>query len=410
MRALTALAVVSAALLAAPAASAQDPASVFGQLLGTPDVPVMPGAVEGSVQSGAPPAGSTGTVSSTASTATLGSRGRQGVRARNGTRCRGARRRRVCVTYLDGVVRRRCSVRQRRCILYGPDGRRAGRCRLRGDRRVCGRIRRPRTASVGVTRAPRATASGLAWQGWPSPLTPSVGKIEFVKADGRQSSCSGTVVTRTLVLTAAHCLYDARAGGYDRAVYFAPGMYLNQDLGSYSTPYGVWTAVNYWVPGPWAQGDAAFDYGLIEFAPSAGGAIGDIVGTNSITAGIRWGMGARVYAMGYPASGFWSTVQGLYGRSQYACDTTWDYQQATIGSGYELWLSCSMNGGASGGPWFVQLNDGSWTIGGVNDRCFGPNMDSPTAYCTPYSYYMRASYFDERFLGFWQYVQGQLRY
>lgn len=54
--------------------------------------------------------------------------------------------------------------------------------------------------------------------------------------------------------------------------------------------------------------------------------------------------------------------------------------------------------------------DGSWTIGGVNDRCYGPNMNDPTAYCTPYSYYLRASFFDERFLSFWQYVQGQLRY
>lgn len=90
--------------------------------------------------------------------------------------------------------------------------------------------------SVGANRRPRAAASALSWQGWPSPLTPAVGKIEFVKANGQQSSCSGTVVTRTLVLTAAHCLYDAQAGGYDRAVYFAPGMYLNQDLRTTARP------------------------------------------------------------------------------------------------------------------------------------------------------------------------------
>jgi Trypsin-like peptidase domain len=232
--------------------------------------------------------------------------------------------------------------------------------------------------------------------------------------NGGTGNCSGTVVSRTLMLTAAHCLYSIRSGnvGYMTRILFAPGMWWDNlsDPNSIRFNYGVFDAYRWWVPDGWRlNGDPAFDYGLVEFAPQPS-YIGNVTGSWNITPSIQWGDGARVYLMGYPSAGHWSTIQGGNGRGQYACDSIYENQYSVIGSGYELWMTCTMNQGASGGPWFVLLNNGTWTIGGVNDRCWGPNMNDPVNYCTPYSDYMRASYFDNRFLDFWISVQGQLTY
>jgi hypothetical protein len=224
---------------------------------------------------------------------------------------------------------------------------------------------------------------------------PAVGKIESVLANGKNSGCSGTVVTRTLLLTAAHCVYDHRSGFHTR-ILFTPGMTAG-GLGS----YGVWEARRWWAPRGYLAGDDSQDYALVEFGPQAGRYIGDVTGTWTIHFGQPWPRGRRVYAAGYPASGFWNTAAGFLGRGQYACDTTYD-RYASLGSGYELWLPCTMNRGSSGGPWFGQLANGQWTIVGVNSKCWGPNMHDPDRYCDPYSYNLRSPYLDSRFLAFWQ--------
>lgn len=153
----------------------------------------------------------------------------------------------------------------------------------------------------------------------------------------------------------------------------------------------------------------AYDYGLVEIPPASNGHISDFTGAWTIQTGIRWGSGAHVYLVGYPQLGFWATARGFYGRGQYACDGTYANQYDPIGSGYELWAACTMNRGASGGPWFVRLNNGAWAIGSVTSQCFGVDM-SPTNYCNPYAEYLRGPYLDGRFLQFWTNVQSQLRY
>jgi hypothetical protein len=174
---------------------------------------------------------------------------------------------------------------------------------------------------------------------------------------------------------------------------------------SYKAPYGIWKADqrHFWVPQGYVEGDGSLDYGLIEFGPRNGQFIGDVVGSWNITTGIRWKAGARAYLTGYPASGFWATADGYHGRGQYACDARYDNEYSRIGTGYELWLKCTMNGGASGGPWFVLLGNGKWTVGGVNSQCYGPNMGTKD-YCKPHSYYLRSAYLDRRFLDFWNSV------
>jgi hypothetical protein len=284
--------------------------------------------------------------------------------------------------------------------------------RLRTAQQACIRyVRQPprsRSRSVGGLQA---GAARLTWNGWPTRAMSAVGKI-YTPTNNLVGYCSATVVTRTLVLTAGHCL--TQNGVSKPYVNFVPGHSWSTAAipDSISAPFGVWrtTAQHWWVPQGWLNGnDPALDWGLVEFGPDAAGRyIGDVVGAWTITPSIRLGTGAHIYVVGYPTSGYWKTDAGLNGRGQYACDTNWDGDGRYIGSGYEIYTACYMNRGASGGPWFVQLNNGTWTIGGVSNRCQGPNENDPTRYCDPYSDYLRSSYMSDRFLEFWNGVQPLL--
>jgi V8-like Glu-specific endopeptidase len=265
---------------------------------------------------------------------------------------------------------------------------------------------------LGVTAFSSASSS-LNWQGWPSPNMRAVGRVTADIGDGvHVELCSGTMVTRTLVLTAGHCVWNDKTGDYYPRIVFSPGQSWNGVVGDrsqVSTPYGAWQANRYWTTSGYAQGDASLDWGLIEIGPnSAGQYLGDIVGTWAIRTGIQWNAGARVYAVGYPSAGYWETDQGYNARAQYACDSTYDSEYQAINTGYELWVRCTMTPGASGGPWFVQLgSEGTWVIGGVTNRCWGPGIGTDK-YCQPNSDWLRSSYLDSRFLDFWAAVQPQL--
>jgi V8-like Glu-specific endopeptidase len=289
---------------------------------------------------------------------------RKRAKPRHGTTCTRTRRARTCVTYRNGKLTKHCVTH-------------------RGKRTRC---KRP---AVGA----RATA--LAWQGFINPIA-QVGQIHSVKASGKGGRCSGTVVGRALVLTAAHCVYE---NGYHRSMYFVPAS--TQSGSTYAAPYGTWTASRWWAPpGYRSGGDMSQDYALVEIAPLNGAYIGDKLGWFAVSYGANWSSGRRAYNVGYPVTG-WFGSDGRNGSSQYACDTTYD-SYAAVGSGYRLWSQCTMNGGASGGPWLVVGSDNRWYVGGVNSTCDGPA--SAVTYCDPHSWKLSSSYFDNRFIDFWNWV------
>jgi hypothetical protein len=180
-----------------------------------------------------------------------------------------------------------------------------------------------------------------------------------------------------------------------------------------NTPYGIWTATEWWRPQSWIDKTSELDWGVVQIArDDAGRYVGDVVGAWPIQAGIKYNDGARIFSVGYPSAGYWATVKGTMGRAQYACDDTWAAGSwLASGTGYELWISCPMTHGASGGPWFVQLTNGSWVIGGVNNLC---NDDITTddeggKTCTPVSQDVRSLVFDSSFVQFWNSVLPLVR-
>ena len=313
---------------------------------------------------------------------------------------------------------RRSGGRRFRCVVrrvVGSERRIVRRCRVRASskrkaaRRCINRVRGAQTTLGGTGVG--AHASAVEWHGFPNQGMAAVGKIVYVEALG-WGTCSGTVVSRTLVLTAGHCL----TGDKPEEGWFAPGATAGQgdDTTAVYAPYGWWQfrRSRSWVAADWAAtGDSGRDWGLLEVLPDAQGRrIGDVVGSWNFTANIGWGAGARAYLTGYPASGWWATSAGLWGRAQYACNATWDGLWQAEGSGYEIKIGgCPMNGGASGGPWFIQLSDGSWTIGGVNNRCQTTDtLNRPD--CQPYGDALLSAYMNDAMISFWNAVVPQLQY
>ncbi|MEV6149722.1 hypothetical protein AB0L53_05210 [Nonomuraea sp. NPDC052129] len=155
--------------------------------------------------------------------------------------------------------------------------------------------------------------------------------------------CGGTVIrsrSRSLVLTAAHCLYHD--GRPLRQVVFLPGF----DQGR--PPFGVWPAVRTWVPDQWRGRPYSaellpYDVGLVGVM-RRGGTLEDTTGPGLRTLATRRGTSLRgLDLLGYPAG------RRYPGTRMYHC--VGDAKEATAqGPGVLVTQNCHAPSGGSGGP------------------------------------------------------------
>lgn len=205
----------------------------------------------------------------------------------------------------------------------------------------------------------------------------ATGRLFFLDADGNRRSCSAAVVRsarRTLVATAAHCVYGAVTRGgraaWSRHLAFVPAYDGKAADAKRRTPYGVWGARRAWKPQPFTGAapfdwDSIYDVALIEMGKRDGATLQSKVG--GLTPVRNEGGHHTVTSLGYPSDAPYDGTRQLWCLAR---TTPWP-GSALRGTGGRLRTdNCHLFGGNSGGPW---LDRGSNLLLGVltsgaNDR------------------------------------------
>ncbi|MDQ6526051.1 hypothetical protein RB608_20710 [Nocardioides sp. LHD-245] len=183
----------------------------------------------------------------------------------------------------------------------------------------------------------------------PSPR--STGKLFFSEGASTYVCSAAAVNTpeRNLVVTAGHCvnsggvsgfLGGCRAGTYFTNFLFVPA-YDHR-----AAPYGSWVGTHAVTHSEWIQQCDAFarDQAMVAVAPLNGRNLVDVVGGN----GLAWNYPARedgVRIVGWPAEPPYD------GQSRQECTGS----STPLPQSTDAQLSCPMNQGSSGGPWFLRM-------------------------------------------------------
>ncbi|MEO5876767.1 MAG: trypsin-like peptidase domain-containing protein [Streptosporangiaceae bacterium] len=131
----------------------------------------------------------------------------------------------------------------------------------------------------------------------PTPATPAdpalrVGAIFDTRTGGHY--CTGSVVGRDLVITAAHCLFPSGASHYQRKISFVPQWRRGHQ------PAGRWVPARMLVlPGWIRSADPDLDVGFMTVEPLHGRHIGDLLGQTALAFGTGFDRTVRI--TGYPA-------------------------------------------------------------------------------------------------------------
>lgn len=241
----------------------------------------------------------------------------------------------------------------------------------------------------------RRTVMGAIWTG-DGLVQRTTGKAFFV-IGGNLSTCSASVVQdsselTSLVLTAAHCVYDNEAKAFASFWLFIPDYAASPATGPLDadycaqTPYGCWTAQGLTVPQGYADQDtfndtaAVNDVAFVTIGPGFpdGGQLDATVGVQQVEFAAQE-EGVSTYVFGYPASQGYTGAELVYSAGRLRFDQRKDDLTYRVAS--------DMAGGNSGGPWYTGFDPDtgagtttSVTSYGYADQPFmyGPIFDATT--------------------------------
>lgn len=188
-----------------------------------------------------------------------------------------------------------------------------------------------------------ASFSGLLRPGYPN----TVGKVFFVE-DFDTYTCTASVVThhtKDMILTAGHCVYSTDSKAFVTNFIFIP----QYDEGS--RPFGTWVARYLYAMSNWkSYGDLNSDVAIVLLNTSNSQHIQDVVGGQGIS--FNNGHSGAVSSFGYPRNYDSGETMTFCNATKYAASISGYTGDA---------LSCFMNQGASGGPWFESFSSSALT-------------------------------------------------
>lgn len=178
--------------------------------------------------------------------------------------------------------------------------------------------------------------------------------IETYFPDGTVARGSGSVVGTNDVLTALHVVFDSAHGGWTTKVMVTPGAFVDDSVGSFSAPFGTYSASN-WV-GRTTNWDTDGDHLLtIKESSQDLALIGLDVNIAAATNG--------VLTVGSSTSDFQATLLGYPG-DQHGLMQTTGYADSDFPFTSAYDVSAVLGAGASGGP-LLDTSSGRPVINGV---------------------------------------------
>ncbi|MFD4414909.1 trypsin-like serine peptidase [Streptomyces sp. NPDC058246] len=210
---------------------------------------------------------------------------------------------------------------------------------------------------------------------------PPVGKLFFSSPEGNMV-CSAAVVTdpahpgkSNLVWTAGHCVHAGKGGGWYRNIAFVPSFNNGAKLSNSQitdpraksvSPYGVWwanwaTTSSQWIKGGGHQGNSAsaYDYAVLHVKPESGKkSLQEQLGS-ALPVWFNAPAANKVKSMkvrGYPAESPYD------GSKMYDCRGATKRFVLASNVPAQFMIGCTMNGGASGGPWFMTHNGRTYLV------------------------------------------------
>lgn len=187
--------------------------------------------------------------------------------------------------------------------------------------------------------------------------------------------CSGSLVndslsSRSVVLTAGHCMYDDRNNTFATNWIFWPDFESHKILTTSCNVDVCFLADRLVTTTQWRDGDFEHDYGFAVLQANASGKQADAVYGSQAIAFSQASL-QHVYAFGYPHANPYDGTRLIYCAGKTKSDP---YGSTTQGVG------CDMTGGSSGGPWFTGFNEATGTGSLYSVNSYKYRNDKKTMY------------------------------